>query len=165
MEFGLIAPVLLLLCFAIVDFAAAVRVQIGVDQAARAVANLIVQQSAVTTAQLDDFYIAGRDCYAFNSGTFSISAASVTFPPAPSGWDAADYSGHFAPSPGNLLTLSAGLAASSGGSVVGGDSTIVVQARSTFAIPLAFWPIPSSLTFTSTEFARPRLSFVVTAPN
>ncbi len=165
LEFALIVPVLVLLSFGVVDFAAAVRVQIDVDQAARAVANLIAQQADVTTAQLNDFYLAGQYCFSGNTGTMSISAASVVFSAGVAAgavaWDASSVSARYVAAPGNILSLSSGLGASSGGAGVGGDGTIVAQAKSTFAVPVAFGPIPATFTFVSTAFARPRAGFTV----
>ena len=164
-EFAVMVTVLVLLSFGVVDFAAAVRVQIDVDQAARAVANLIAQQADVTTAQLNDFYLAGQYCFSGNTGTMSISAASVVFSAGVAAgavaWDASSVSARYVAAPGNILSLSSGLGASSGGAGVGGDGTIVAQAKSTFAVPVAFGPIPATFTFVSTAFARPRAGFTV----
>jgi Flp pilus assembly protein TadG len=166
MEFALIAPVLILLAFGVVELAAGIRVQIGVDQAARAVANLIVQQANVTTAELNDFYIAGQDCYSIGTGTFSISATSVVFAAgtgtASVGWDAATVSNQYVAAPSNVASLASSLAATSLGVVKGGDSAIVVQAHATFTVPVPYGPIAPSYTFTSTVYARPRMGFVVT---
>ena len=166
LEFAFLAPTLILLSVGIVEFTAAIRAQMGVDAAAHAVANLIAQQSAVSTAQLNDFFIAGKYSYAFNAGTISISAASVVFsagtPTGTIAWDAASASGSYAASPSSILSLSSGLGGSTGGVIVGGDSTIVAQAKVTFSMPLALGPINPSYTFTSTAFARPRLGFTIT---
>jgi len=164
-EFVVVAPFLILLTFGVAEFAVAIRAQMGVNQAARAVANLIAQQSDVTTAQLNDFFIAGRDCYSFNVGTLSISATSVKFSAGSStgsvAWTASSVSTNYAAAPSNVLALSSGLAAMSGGIIPGGDSTIVVQAQSTFTVPVSFGPISPSYTLTGTAYARPRASFTV----
>jgi len=165
-EFVVVAPFLILLTFGVVEFAAAIRIQMGVNQAARTVANLIAQQSDVTTAQLNDFFVAGGDCYSFNVGTLSISATAVNFTAGSQtgtiGWTAHTATSTYATAPSNVLTLASGLAAQSGTTIPGGDSTIVVQASSTFTVPVSFGPIKPSYTLTSTVFARPRVSFQIT---
>jgi Flp pilus assembly protein TadG len=165
LEFVVVAPFLILMTFGVVEFAAAVRIQMGVNQAARAVANLIAQQTDVTTAQLNDYFIAAKDCYSFNVGTLTISATAVNFSAGSStgsqAWTASSVSSSYAAAPSNVLTLSAGLEAKSGSTIPGGDSTIVVQAQSTFNVPVPFGPIGASYTFTSTAFARPRGSFTI----
>jgi Flp pilus assembly protein TadG len=163
LEFVMIAPVLILLCFGVVEFAAIIRIQMGVNQAARAVANLIVQQSDVTTAQLNDYFIAGRDCYSFNVGTLSISATAVNYSAGSStgtvAWTASSVSSSYAAAPANVRSLSSGLEAKSGSTIPGGDATIVVQAKVTFTVPVSFGVISPTYTLTSTVFARPRVSF------
>jgi Flp pilus assembly protein TadG len=165
LEVALIAPVLLLLSLGTVEFAMAVRVQLSVNAAAHAVANLIAEQSDVTTAQLNDFFIAGQDCNEVNSNVLSISATSVTFAPGSTtgtiAWDAASVSPSYVAAPADLLSISAGLGATSGGSPVGGDSVIVVQATGVLNLPVPFGPIPTSFTISSTAFARPRTSFAI----
>lgn len=165
LEFVMIAPLLILLCFGAVEFAAAIRIQMAVNQAARAVASLIVQQSDVTTAQLNDFYIAGKDCYSFNVGTLSISATAVNYSAGSAtgtvAWTASSVSSSYAAAPSNVTTLSSGLEAKSGSTIPGGDATIVVQAKSTFTVPVSFGLIAPSYTLTSTVFARPRVSFQI----
>jgi len=164
-EFVLVAPFLILLTFGVVEFAAAIRIQMGVNQAARAVASLIAQQSDVTTAQLNDFFVAGRDCYSFNVGTLTISATAVNFNAGSQtgvvAWTANSATSTYASAPANVVTLATGLAAQTGGVVPGGDATIVVQASSTFTVPVSFGPIKPSYTLTSTVFARPRVSFQI----
>ena len=165
LEFLLVAPFFVLLTFGMAEFAAAVRVQLGVNQAAWAVADLIAQQTDVTTAQLNDFYKAGQDCFTFNFGTLSISATSVTYSAGHQtgsvAWTASSVSGSYAAAPANVTTISSGLGAATGGTTIGGDSTIVVQTSSTFNVPISFGPIGKSYTLTATAFARPRLSYVV----
>jgi Flp pilus assembly protein TadG len=166
LEFAMVAPFLTLMTFGVVEFAEAVRMQMGVNQTARVIADLISHQTDVTTAQLNDFYQAGLDCYSFNVGSLSISATSVNFSAGSQtgtvGWTANTASGSYAAAPSNVTTLASGLAATSNGVVVGGDSTIVVQASTTFTVPVSFGPIAFSYTLTSTAFARPRLSYVTT---
>ncbi|MGD0432404.1 MAG: TadE/TadG family type IV pilus assembly protein [Acetobacteraceae bacterium] len=165
LEFVLVAPFFIIMTFGIIEFAAAVRIQMGINQAAWSVADLIAQQTDVTTAQLNDFYKAAQDCNSFNVGTLSISATSVTFsagqPTGSVAWTAHTATSNYATNPANVTTVSSGLGASSGGTTIGGDSTIVVQATSTFNVPIAFGPISKSYTLTSTAFARPRLSYTV----
>jgi Flp pilus assembly protein TadG len=166
-EFVVVAPFLILLTIGVVEFAAAIRIQMGVNQAARTVANLISAQSDVTTAQLNDFFIAGRDCYSFNVGTLAISATAVNFTTGSQNgtqaWSANSVSGSYAAPPSNWQSLANGLAAtSSTGTIPGGDATIVVQASTTFTVPVSFGPIKPSYTLTSTVFARPRISYQIT---
>jgi Flp pilus assembly protein TadG len=164
-EFVMIAPFMILAVFGIIEFAAAIRMQMGVNQAARTVANLIVQQSDVTTSQLNDYFTAGQYCYSYNVGTFSMSATAVNYSAGSAtgsvAWNASTASSKYVTAWGNVTALSSGLEAKSGNTIPGGDATIVVQAKAVFTVPVSFGPIAPSYTLTSTVFARPRVSFQI----
>jgi Flp pilus assembly protein TadG len=184
LEFSLIAPVLILLGLGCVEFAAAIRVELGADHASRAIASLISQtpipataagacQSTTTAcinaAALQDIYIAGQDSNEGFAATLTVAAASVNFTVASNGtstaavgWDASTASTNpaYAAAPANVTTLAAGL-----GDGIDNDSVIVVQAKTIFTLPFVpgFFGKNSSgpFTFTSTSFARPRYSLVI----
>jgi Flp pilus assembly protein TadG len=187
LEFALVAPLLILLGLGAIEFAAAIRVQLGADHAARAVASLISQapvptvltggnakcpsitQACITAAALQDIYIGGLDSNEGLAQNFAISAATVVFSnpagqphSAALGWDAATAptTPAYAPPPANLLALAAGLTDG-----VDTDSVIVVQASTSYTLPFlpAFFGAigPGPFTFTFTSLARPRNSLVI----
>jgi Flp pilus assembly protein TadG len=184
LEFSLIAPVLILLGLGSVEFAAAIRVELGADHASRAVASLISQTpipttaagacqstttACLTAAALQDIFIAGQDSNEGFAATLTVAAASVNFTVAANGaststigWDAATAgtAPAYAAAPANATTLATGL-----GDGVDNDSVIIVQTKTTFTLPFLpgfFGKLSSGpFTFTSTSFARPRYSLVI----
>jgi Flp pilus assembly protein TadG len=187
-EFALIAPLLILLGLAAIEFSATVRVQLSADRAARTIAFLIANTtSPINAAQMADYYIAGIDSYQGPTSSISISAASfVYYPigattasdaanstvPADSGWDAGAHTAgftssatgktyYYATTPASIFAN--GAANLSSGTIV--DSVIAVQAKAVYALPFLpgfFGKIPMGpFTFTSTAFARPRQSLII----
>jgi hypothetical protein len=148
----------------IMQVAAAIRVQLEVTRSAWVLANLISQEASVSTAELADFAVAANDCYDFKVGTLVMSAESVNFTAAsPTGtvaWDAhTAITGTYTLMPVAATTAAAGL--TTGG---GNDSVVVVKTSSVFTVPfpvLPFLKLPTSYTFSSMAYARPRLSYTI----
>lgn len=119
----------------------------------------------MTTAQLNDFFIAGQDCLAFTPAALSMSATSVNFANGAAvgavGWDAASVATSYIAASANVLVLTTGLGGSSSGLIAGGDSAIMVRTQATLNVPLPLGAINPTYTFSSTAFARPRLGFIV----
>jgi Flp pilus assembly protein TadG len=179
LEFAIIVPLLILMGLGAIEFSAAIRAQMQVDQVAHTVANLIANQSEstpISAAQMKDYQIAAQAMYNYaNLGTLSISAASVNYTNldangnvktgvAPAvGWDASNAAGAgFAVFPTNvggsaLNEISNNLQISD---TVDNDSVIVVAAVASFKLPFLpnfFGPkFNSNLSFESVAFARPR---------
>ncbi len=178
MEFALIVPLLILMGIGAVEFSAAIRAQMQIDQIAHTVANLIADQPpsvAITAAQLKDYLVAGQAMYNYAGvGTLAVSAASVNYthqdpqgnlltsvPPAV-GWDASNAAGAgYSVFPANvsgsaLNVITNGLQISD---TVNNDSVIVVAAAAGFTIPFApnfFGKITNKLSFETVAFAKPR---------
>jgi Flp pilus assembly protein TadG len=188
LEFALIAPVLILLGLGAIEFSATVRVQLSADRAARTVALLIANTSSpINAAQMADYYIAGIDSYQGPTSSIAISAASfVYYPigattgsdsanstvPADSGWDAGAHTAGFTSAATGqtyyYVTTPASIFANGASNLSSGtivDSVIAVQATAVYTLP--FLPnffgkvMAGPFTFTSTAFARPRQSLVL----
>jgi Flp pilus assembly protein TadG len=187
-EFALIAPILILLGLAAIEFSATVRVQLSADRTARTIAFLIANTpTPINAAQMADYYIAGIDSYQGPASNIAVSAASfVYYPigattgsdaanstvPADSGWDAGAHTAGFTSSTTGKTYYYATTPASvfangasnlSSGTIV--DSVIAVQATAVYSLPFLpnfFGKIPMGpFTFTSTAFARPRQSLII----
>jgi Flp pilus assembly protein TadG len=178
MEFALIVPLLILLGIGAIEFSAAIRAQMQVDQIAHTVANLIADQppsAPITALQLKDYLAAGQAMYNYTGvGALAISAAAVNYTHQDSqgnlltnvapavGWDASTATGAgYAVFPTNannsaLNEITNGLQISD---TVNNDSIIVVAAVAGFTLPFApnfFGKITSKLSFETVAFARPR---------
>jgi Flp pilus assembly protein TadG len=172
-EYALVTPVFILLILGTIEFCAAIHAKLAIDRVARVVAQLIQNQSSVSPAQLQDYFIAGQDVYAGNIGTLSISAASVTYTNYVNfkkqatvtavGWDA---SGATTTPAYTAFPNAASYAPSSNLSDnVQNDSIIVVQSSVKYTLPFLpnfFGAIPVGLSFSSVSIARPRQNLVVT---
>jgi Flp pilus assembly protein TadG len=176
LEFALIAPVLILMALGAIEFTAAVRAELNVERSARAVANLISDQTSITPQQLQDYYAAANDMYAGTIGTLTLSAASVTFTnqdangaqqavATAKAWDASTA----ATTPAYTL-LDGAVALTNTGTTPGlsdgvdNDSVIIVRAKATYTLPFLpnfYGKIPTALSFGSYAFARPRFVLVI----
>jgi len=169
LEFAILAPMLILLGLGAVEFCAAVRAQHNIVRVAAYVAQILENQSSVSAAQLQDYFVAAQYMYASGGvdGTLALSAASVKFtnqdssgnattPSYCTGWDASNatttpaYTALPASALNNVSSLTDGY---------DNDSTIVVVAKATYTppyLPNFYGAIPGSFTFTSVARARPQ---------
>jgi Flp pilus assembly protein TadG len=188
LEFAIIVPLIILMGIGAVEYSAAIRAQMQVDQAAHTVANLIANQPAnvpITALQLQDYYQAAQDVYNFSGrGGLSVSAASVNYtnqdaagnklpsaanptnPTVAVGWDAAGAAGsNYTAFPGAGSSSPIGELVATGSDTVNNDSVIVVVASAPFQIP--FLPnfyggkLPAALSFRVLALARPRYELQV----
>jgi len=168
-EFAILAPVLLLVGLASFEYSAAVRAQHDIGRVARYVADILQNQSSVSAAQLQDYFVAGQYMYASGGvdGTLAISAASVKFTNVNSagnattfsyctGWDASSA----ATTPAYTAMPAAALVnASDLTDSYDNDSTIIVEASATYTppfIPSFYGAVSRSFTFTAIARVRPR---------
>jgi Flp pilus assembly protein TadG len=180
MEFAIIVPVLLLMELGAIEFSAAIRAQMQVDQIAHTIANLIADQQPsvpITALQLQDYLLAGQTMFNYGAlGQLSISAASISYthqdqqgnlktdtPPAV-GWDASNAANTgYAIFPSNMknTALNAIPAGVAGGlsDTVNNDSVIVVAVVASITLPFlpgAYGKVANQLSFETVAFARPR---------
>lgn len=168
-EFAILAPILLLVGLGSFEYSAAIRAQHEVGRVARYVAEILQNQTSVSAAQLQDYFVAGEYMYAGGGagGTLAISAASVKFTNLNSsgnstsfsyctGWDAANaattpaYTAMPAAALDDVSNLTDGY---------DNDSTIVVEASANYTppfIPGFFGAAARSFTFTAIARVRPR---------
>jgi Flp pilus assembly protein TadG len=180
-EFALTVPILILLGLGAIEFSAAVRAQLNVNRTARYVADILQNQTSVSSAQMQDYYVAAQDMYANGGadGTLSLSAGSVNFTntfanntwttTAKIGWDASTAPAGvttpaYTPLPANTLTANNSDIDQLSDSR-DADSTIIVVASAVFTLPFMpdfYGKIPTSFTFTA--FARVRPRYVLQIP-
>jgi len=169
LEFALVLPVLVLLGLGTVEFSAAVRAEHNIDRTARFVAGILQNQTSVSAAQLQDYFVAGQYMYASGGvdGTLVLSAASVKFTNQDAngnattfsyctGWDASAatttpaYTALPAAALANVSSLTDGY---------DNDSTIIVEAKAVYTLPYLpnlFGKIPSSFPLQAIARVRPR---------
>lgn len=191
LEFAIIVPLLILMGLGAIEFSAAIRAQMQVDQVAHSVANLIANQTSgtpLTAAELKDYGVAGQAIYNYaNLGTLSISAASVNYTNLDSttglaktgvapvvGWDAKNAAGAgFVAFPTNVSGSALNVLTDNGAvnvpatDTVDNDSVIVVAAVASFQVPFlpAFFggKINNALSFETVAYARPRYELQITS--
>jgi Flp pilus assembly protein TadG len=167
-EFALTVPILILMGLGAVEFSAAVRAQLNVNRTARYVADILENQTSVSSVQMQDYYKAAQDMYANGGadGTLSLSVVSIDFTNTytngawtrtnATGWDASTA----ATSPKYIaMPHAAENGVENLTDQYDDDSTIIVEASAAFTLPFMpnfFGQIPTIFTFTAISRVRPR---------
>lgn len=157
-EFALILPFMITACLGSVQCFLLARAKMLTIAAARNFADLVSQQSSVSSSTISDFCYAGRlSMQPLPSTTLSMSVASVSYSSTTSSaaivWTDTTC--------GSVSTISTAATLAKSVVTASGDSTIVVCATYTLTLPLSF-PLGSSFSLTGTALARPRSGTAVT---
>lgn len=148
-EFALIMPFMMAALFGGFTATRLVRASMKSWNAAQSVADLVSQQTTVTSTQIGDLCAGGRLTLAPFTGTLVITVASVTY--SAGGTRAVDWQDTTCGGAQLSDALSLGTSYTPNLS----DSVIIVQAKYTYAFP-ASYVLPSSVTFTRYTYSRPR---------
>ncbi len=148
-EFALILPFMMAALFGGFTATRLVRASMKSWNAAQSMADLISQQTSVTSAEISDFCAGGRLTLAPFTGSLAFTVASVTN--SATGTRAVDWQDTTCGGAqlGNALSLGTNYTPSLG------DSVIIVQTKYTYAFPESY-VLPSSITFTRLTYSRPR---------
>lgn len=157
-EFALILPFMLTVCFGSVQCFLLARAKMLTVAAARNLADLVSQQDSVSASTMADFCTAGKlSVQPLSSTTLRMSVAGVSYSSTTSApaivWT--DTTCGSVPDISTAATLAKSVVTASG------DSTIVVRAAYTLSLPISF-PLGSSFGLTGTALARPRNGTAVT---
>jgi len=149
-EFGLIAPILVLLVLALLEAANILLAAGKTQDAADSIADLVAQETSVSAAGMTDLLHAGELILApFPAASFGVAVASIRFDAA-TGAPMADWQAALrAPAIADAATLAAEL----GGK---GESVLIVRAQFDYA-PLFGTLLDHTLHLTRIAIARPRL--------
>jgi Flp pilus assembly protein TadG len=181
LEFAIVLPIMLSLLFATYELTQLVRVQLKVDSAAQAIADMVAQQAAGVTSgtsgSLGNFCTAGglmMTPFAVDTGgtgttsanAFSVAMASVTNYTSTGvklDWESDRSCTVTATQLGTSATsLATGpttnLIPTAGAP---GDSVIIAKVNYIYDSPLQYF-LPGLITLTDTAFARPRNDAIVT---
>lgn len=153
-ELAFIFPTALLLFFGCVQVASLLQASIKAGNAARTIADLVAQQSAVTSAALANFCTGGKLVMAPYSGAaLSAAIASVTDNPKTSqiSLDWQDDT-----SCGKGASIANPTAVASAFVKNPGDSVIIVQVTYSYASPFSYVLLPATFSLANTAYARPR---------
>ncbi|MGI3901605.1 MAG: TadE/TadG family type IV pilus assembly protein [Janthinobacterium lividum] len=150
-EFAFIAPVMLLLLFGAVSAMKLARVNIKLWNAGQSIADLVSQQTTLTTSSMTDFCNGGTLALAPVTGALAVSVASVTT--SATGTTAVDWLDATCGSSG--MTSAAALSLGTPYVPNPKDSVIVVQVSYAYAFPASYL-LPKSVTLTRRTYSRPR---------
>ena len=155
LEFALILPVMVALLFGAVSAANLGRTSIKLWNAAQSMADIVSQQTTLSTTDMQDFCTGGRLALAPLNGTMTVTIASVTT--SASGTTAVDWQD--TASCGGT-TMPDALTAAAPYVPNPKDSVIVVRATYVHTFPPSYI-LPKTITLTRTMFSRPRLGTTV----
>jgi Flp pilus assembly protein TadG len=155
-EFALVLPILVLVYCGVVEFTALILVQRKVIAAAQSTADLITQESTVTSTDINDIVTAARLIFdPYPTATLSMTFASMRFD-ATTGQPAVEWQELSGGGVGGneLVPLAVGLGLPGEGVVI----TVITYAYTPIFADL----ITGTVTLTERAFARPRRSKIVT---
>lgn len=148
-EFALILPVLLLILMGTIELTNALTAQRKLLNATQSAADLIGQETDVTTSDLSTTYLAARLVMSpVDTTNMTIGVASVRFDNT-TGAPTLDWTDSY-----NSGAVSDPLTKATGRGAAG-DSIVIVTATSVYS-PLVEMIIPSSFIMTETTYIRPR---------
>lgn len=154
-EFALMVPILLLILLGIIEFSNALSVKRKLLNAVQTTADLITQQTDVTAADLDTFFLGGQLALApFDTTKLTLGVASVRYDDD-TGDPYLDWTDNY-----NGGSVFEPLVKAAGhGSA--GDSIIIVSGTYAYS-PLVSLIIPTDITMTELTYMRPRtVSYVL----
>jgi Flp pilus assembly protein TadG len=155
-EFALIAPLLLLLYFGVVELTQAAMTEQRAAHAASTVADLVAQDQSITSARVSDvFSVGGTLMYPYPTSTLKLRVSSLTADASGAvtvAWSQA--SGMTALAKGASVTVPANVI-SAGGSAIMGESR--------YTYTSVFGQImPQPVVFNEVYYLQPRISTTVT---
>ena len=149
-EFALLFPVMVAMLLGAMSAAHLARASIALWSAAQSIGDLVAQQTSMTPSALTDFCKGGSLTLTPFTGTFTVSAASVTRSSSGTlGLDWQDTTSCGGAALADALTSSAAYVPNPK------DSVIMVRAVFVYSFP-ASYVLPKTLTLTRTTFSRPR---------
>ncbi len=156
MEFALLLPLMISLFLGCFEIFEVIDADIKLDSAARAMANLVAQESSVAASDLSDICTGGQlVMIPFAASPLSAAIVSVTNTGTVAvAWQDTSCGNATALS-SSATTLAAGLVPNTG------DSVIVVRANYAYASPISY-VLPAKFTLSQVAYARPRNVAAVT---
>lgn len=155
-EFALLAPVMLLMFFGTVELSAALDCRARVNNVASTAADLVAQETSVSSSDMANVFAALNSIiYPYSTTPARIVISSLTYNTSTTGKVAwSDAQNATARTVGSSVTVPTGLM-SSGGSV------ILAEITYTYSSPTTQF-LTSAITMTNTFYAHPRRSATVT---
>lgn len=154
-EFALMVPVLLLILMGIIEFSNALSVKRKLLNSVQTTADLIAQQTDVTAADLDTFFLGGQLALApFDTTKLTLGVASVRYDD-----DTGDPYLDWTDSYNGGSVFEPLVKAAGHGSA--GDSIIIVSGAYAYS-PLVSLIIPTDITMSELTYMRPRtVSYII----
>ena len=154
-EFAFVAPVMIVMFFGAIELTAAVDCKTRVTSVASTAADLVAQETSVSSTDMSNVFAAlNAIIYPYSSGAAKIVISSIVYSTSTTGtvaWSNAQNT--TARSTGATVTVPAGLM-SSGGSVILAEITYAYASPSTQVLT-------GSVTMTGSFYAHPRRSATV----
>ena len=155
-EFALIAPVMVLMYFGLVELCQAMIAERKANHVASAVGDLVAQVDTVTAANVDDIFTVGNTIMSpFPVGTLQMRVTSAIA--NSSGVPKVDWSrgsGGFSP-------MAVGATATVPLTLASGDSIVIAEAKYSYTSVVRY-VLPNALNYSETYYLRPRRSDKVT---
>ena len=154
-EFAFVAPVMIVMFFGAVELSAAVDCRTRVTNVASTAADLVAQETSVSSTDMSNVFAAlNAIIYPYSSGAAKIVISSIVYKTSTTGTVAwSDPQNTTARSVGSVVTVPTGLM-SSGGSVILAEITYAYASPSTQVLT-------GSVTMTGSFYAHPRRSATV----
>ena len=150
-EFAFILPMMLTMCFGVVELTQLVRANMKVRAAAQTVAQLVAQQSDVNATSIANYCYAGQLVVVpmLNAASLKMAVASVTNLAGAVNQDWQDTTCGGATAMGNATAMAGGMVNNAN------DSVIIVTANYTYTSAITY-VLASSFNLSQTVYARPR---------
>lgn len=156
-EFALLAPVMVLLYFGLVELTEAMMAERRASHAASVMADLVAQSAQISNTDLDDiFHVSQQIMQPFPAGPLKMRLTSVTA--NAQGTPKADWSRASGMSALQAGTTVAGMPT---GLLAAGDSVIRADVSYAFTSPIGA-VLPQAVTYSETFYLRPRRGTQVT---
>ena len=155
-EFALLAPVMILLYFGVVELCQAIISDRKANHVASAVGDLVAQSDTVSTSDLSDIFSIGATIMApFPTSSLEMRVTSVTA--NGSGTPIVDWSVGY----GGFSAMSKGATATLPMTLASGDSVIMAESQYQYTSVVQY-VLPHALTYNNAYYLRPRRSAQVT---
>jgi Flp pilus assembly protein TadG len=155
-EFAIIAPVMIVLYFGLAEVTQAMMAERRVAHTGSVVGDLVAQSSALTPADISDFFLVGTTIVApFPTAPLSMRVTSITA-------DANDVAKVDWSQASNMTPMAKGTVVTPPATaLVANASVIEADVTYVYTSPVSY-VLPAPLTFTNTYYLQPRISTQVT---
>ncbi|HEY5409441.1 MAG TPA: TadE/TadG family type IV pilus assembly protein [Caulobacteraceae bacterium] len=149
-EFALLAPIMIVIYFGLVETCEAVLAERKADHVASAIGDLVAQSTGVSASDITDIFSIGNTIMSpFATSTLQMRVTSLSLNTAGNPAVTWSYGA------GGMAALSAGTAKTLPITITAGDSVIMSEVKYQYDSPLKY-VVPNALTYNEVYYLRPR---------